>query len=426
MFLLRLLVVAFFFALVGIVVAPAVLLYKGLQPEPLVQSFVSVRQEDVARIKALLREHDPRSMNDGETRTVTVSERDLNLALHSVLPLADRQSSRISLGVAAGTLEYTLRLPANPLGDYLNVSLLVGEQDGTLALDRVQLGELNLPGWALMPLVMLADSRLKSSFEEYRGAREALQGVSLDSGEVGFTYRWDKALAKQIEQRGREVLLPAADRERTVAYYQVLAGVSRNVNGSTSLDRLLQPLFEAAVQRSGDGDAAAENRALLLVLGTVLNRSSIQRLVGGDPADLAPGHRYVQWTLNGRGDLAQHFSISAAIATAGGGVLADAVGVFKELDDSRGGSGFSFPDLLADRAGVELAAAATGADAQRIQRIMATEYLRESDFMPAVNLLPEGLMEMEFKQRYRDLDDARYANVKREIDSRVARLPVYN
>jgi uncharacterized protein YfiM (DUF2279 family) len=249
--------------------------------------------------------------------------------------------------------------------------------------------------------------------------------VALRSDEVSFTYRWNKALAKQIEQRGREVLLPAADRERAVAYYQVLARISRTVGGSASLDQLLQPLFEAAGKRSDDGDAAAENRALLLVLGTVLNRSSVHRLVGGDVADLAPGHRYVQWTLHGRGDLAQHFSISAAIATAGGGVLADAIGVFKELDDSRGGSGFSFPDLLADRAGVELAAAATDADARRIQRVMADDALRESDFMPPINHLPEGLMEMEFKQRYRDLDDARYADVKREIDTRIARLPIY-
>ena len=42
-------------------------------------------------------------------------------------------------------------------------------------------------------------------------------------------------------------------------------------------------------------------------------------------------------------------TLSAAIAAAGGGVLADTIGVFKELDDSRGGSGFSFIDLLADR-----------------------------------------------------------------------------
>jgi hypothetical protein len=426
MFLLRLLVLAMFLALIALLAAPVVLLYQGVQPEPLVRSAASARQEDVGRIKALLRQHDPRGLRDGETRTLTVSERDLNLGLRLVMPLAEIQGSQISLSVGLGKLDYTLSLPTNPLGDYLNVSMLVSEDGGEFALDSVQVGEIRLPGRVLAPLVMLADNRLKSQFEEYKGAREALQAVSIGSGEVSFSYRWDNALAKQIEQRGREVLLPAADRERALAYYHVLASTSRSVAGRTSLDRLLQPLFETARQRSGDGDAAAENRALFLVLGTVLNRSSVHRLVGGNAADLAPGHHYVQWTLHGRGDLAQHFSISAAIATAGGGGLADTIGVFKELDDSRDGTGFSFADLLADRAGVELAMAAIGADGQRIQRVMAADSLQESDFMPPIDRLPEGLMEMEFKQRYRDLDDARYANVKNEINTRIARLSIHN
>ena len=426
MFVLRLFVLVLLLALIGLLVGPVVLLYQGVQAQPLVQPSASPRQEDVARFKALLQQHDPRDLRDGETRTLIVSERDLNLGLRSVLPLAQRQGAEVALSDGLGTLNYTLKLPSNPLGDYLNISLLVSEQSGALAPHSARVGQVSLPDWVLAPLVMLADRSLKSRFEEYQGAREALQGVSLQPGEASFTYRWDRALAKRIEQRGREVFLPAADRERAIAYYRALSDTSRRVGSRAPLEQLLRPLFEAAVQRSGDGDAAAENRALLLVLGTVLNRSSVARLVGGDAADLAPAHRYVQWTLSGRGDLAQHFGVSAAIATAGGGVLADAIGVFKELDDSRGGTGFSFPDLLADRAGVTLATAATGVDAQRVQRQMAAASLRETDFMPTINDLDEGLMEMAFKQRYRDLDDARYAKVKNEINTRIARLPLYN
>jgi uncharacterized protein YfiM (DUF2279 family) len=380
--------------------------------------------EDVERIKALLYQHDPRDLRDGETRTLTVSERDLNLGLDAVLPLPQWQRSGLALSNGLGTVNYSLKLPANPLGAYFNLSVSVREEAGELALEHAQVGELNLPGWSLAPLVFFADRALKNRFVEYKGAREALQQVSLQPGEVSVTYEWDKQLAKQLEQRGREVLLPAQDRERAIAYYRVLADTSRSVGARASLDKLLQPLFATAYARSANGDAAAENRVLFLVMGTVLNRSSVYRLVGGDPADLKPGHQYVLWTLHGRGDLAQHFGISAAISAAGGSVLADSIGVFKELDDSRGGTGFSFADLLADRAGVELATAATGADARHIQQTMAAESLHESDFMPALRDLPEGLMEMEFTQRYRDLDDARYAMVKRELDTRITSLPI--
>ena len=117
--------------------------------------------------------------------------------------------------------------------------------------------------------------------------------------------------------------------------------------------------------------------------------------------------------------------MSAAIAAAGGSVLADAIGAYKELDDSRGGSGFSFADLLADRAGVEFAVAATGPSAESVQRAMAQGTPQESLFMPRLDDMPEGLMEMAFRQRYSDLDDARYAHVKREIETRIAVLPLY-
>ncbi|MDH3993667.1 MAG: hypothetical protein OEV47_12190, partial [Gammaproteobacteria bacterium] len=63
--------------------------------------------------------------------------------------------------------------------------------------------------------------------------------------------------------------------------------------------------------------------------------------------------------------------------------------------------------------------------AQSVQRLMAEEGLQESDFMPSLDELPEGLMEMQFRQGFGDLDDARYGDVKREINTRLALLPLY-
>ena len=420
----RLVLLAVLLAMAALVLLPLALLFAGMQPDPLVEPFRSAQQDDVGRIKALLQQHDPRDLRDGEIRTLTVAERDINLGLHSLRPSPSMHALRVTLHEGLARADYTLNLPSHWPGGHFNVSLFVSEDSGELRLQSVRFGDLDLPGWTLAPLVNLADHRLGREFPEYRGALGALQSVSLETGQASFTYRWDRSLAKQIEQRGRAVLLPEVDRDRALAYYRVLASTSRAVGSTASLATLLQPLFATAQRRSGDGDPAAENRALLLVLGTVLNRSSMHRLIGGDPVDLLPGHRYVYWTLHGRGDLAQHFAVSAAIAAAGGGVLADSIGVFKELDDSRDGSGFSFPDLVADRAGVELSQAAIGTQASRIQSVMAAAGLRESHFIPPLKDMPEGLMEMAFRQRYSDLDDARYAAVKREIDARVARLPV--
>jgi len=106
-----------------------------------------------------------------------------------------------------------------------------------------------------------------------------------------------------------------------------------------------------------------------------------------EPSDtrFRPGHERSRCKP---GRLAQHFLISAGIAAAGGSRLADAVGLFKELDDSRSGSGFSFTDLAADRAGVRFAESATGPNAARLQGLLADK-AEESLFMPRVRDLPE-------------------------------------
>ena len=64
--------------------------------------------------------------------------------------------------------------------------------------------------------------------------------------------------------------------------------------------------------------------------------------------------------LRGRPDSARHFWVSAAVTALVGDVVSDAAGLLKEeLDAGEGGSGFSFGDLMADRAGTEFARAAT-------------------------------------------------------------------
>jgi hypothetical protein len=46
--------------------------------------------------------------------------------------------------------------------------------------------------------------------------------------------------------------------------------------------------------------------------------------------------------------------------------------------------------------------------------------------MPAVTRLPEGVMELEFKTRFEDLDSASYALVQGEIERRIGASPLYH
>jgi hypothetical protein len=45
--------------------------------------------------------------------------------------------------------------------------------------------------------------------------------------------------------------------------------------------------------------------------------------------------------------------------------------------------------------------------------------------MPAIDNLPPTIMELEFKQKYRDLDSEKYRLVDNEIEKRILRCRVY-
>lgn len=415
--------------LLALFVAPLFAVYLGLQGLPSVEPVASAQQQDIARLKGILSEHDPRDLVTGETRRVEMMQRDLNIGLGVVNPLPQRQRVRVALAPGLGAMHYSLRVPANPFGEYFNASVLVSENAGKLELESVQLGETEVPGFWLMPFILLVDGQLQARIAEYRDARKALQGVALREGAAEFVYSLDDDLFSRIEARGRSLLMPEEDQARVQAYYQEVARISRSVSSPAPLTQLLQPLFSLALERTeastSMNNAALESRALLLTLGVVMNGSSVRWLLGEEKAAGMAVPQPVRWTLYGRDDLAQHFGISAALAVGAGGNLADAVGAFKELDDSRGGTGFSFVDLLADRAGVELAGLATGSRAASIQQFLAAPDLRETDILADIHRLPEGLMEMTFRSRYQDLDDARYSQIKREVDVRVAQLPIH-
>jgi hypothetical protein len=405
---------------------PAWLLLSAIQAQPLVPGADGLGQEDLGRIRELLEQHDPRSLRDGETREMEISESDLNLLLNWAVPHAERQALRVQLGQGSVSLDYSFALPDNPLGQFLNLSAQLAQDGALLALERLGFGNSALPGWLLTPVIAVADHYLAWRSAEYRDALAAVKAITVQPRTLTIVYQWQSGLAQRLQSTGRELLLGTEDRQRIVAYYDEIARQSRSLGrGPVSLDRLLQPLFALALQRSvGNNDAAAENRAMLLALGMTASGKSIEHLVGPEAIEGRTHPGPFNLTLGGRGDLARHFSVSAAITAAGGSALADRMGVFKEVDDSRGGSGFSFADLLADRAGVSLAELALGDRARDLQRYMANR-VQEADYMPGFNDLPEGLMALEFTARYEDLDSAAYALVNSEIERRLGSCGIY-
>jgi hypothetical protein len=189
------------------------------------------------------------------------------------------------------------------------------------------------------------------------------------------------------------------------------------------LHQYLAPLFQLARERATPESAAEENRAALIALAALFGDTRFERAAGAPPVGPRPDRKPV--ALGGRHDFMQHFVISAGLAATGGTGIADAIGVLKEVDDSRHGTGFSFTDIAADRAGVRFAEAALDpARARRLQDLLARGG-REDAYFPKVADLPEFLDEPTFKRRFGAVDSPAYGKVVEEIERRLDALPVH-
>ena len=179
-----------------------------------------------------------------------------------------------------------------------------------------------------------------------------------------------------------------------------------------------------AVDRSEAGSAVDENRAALAVVAVYVMNWSATVLAPEAPDWPRPVQRRVR--LSDRRDLAQHFAVSALLSAMAGSPLAETIGFYKEVADTSGGSGFSFSDVAANRAGVRFGGAATLSleSARRLQQRVASG-VSDRDIMPSVAGLPDNLTSTELTNRLGGIGGAGYVALLADIDRRVADLAVH-
>jgi len=114
---------------------------------------------------------------------------------------------------------------------------------------------------------------------------------------------------------------------------------------------------------------------------------------------------------------------SAALAVLDGSFVSDAGGLLKEeLDALTHGSGFSFGDLAADRAGVRFAGAATDSEtAAKAMQVRLQAGFVINDFFPLVADLPENLTVEQFRTLYGGVGSQIYRRQLAEIEARLER-----
>ena len=416
----RLILVLFVLLLVALPAALVAAVFLAFQDQPLLRREADLTPEHIERAKRVLQQNDPRKARDGTLRSVTILGEDLDLAANYVANQYGRGSSRILLQPGALTLVASIEVPQSPIGRYLNVEAGLRETGGLPEVDELRIGSLPVPAW-------LANFALEQAMRALErgegGAGDALKRVAIADGALRVVYEWRADLPERL----RKALLPQADRERLQAYQQRLVEVADGAaaTGGLSLLELVMPLAKLAVERAGGRDPRAENRALIAVLAFYVNGKGLTAIVPEAKDWPRPAPRKV--TLAGRHDFAQHFSISAAISAYAGSPLSDAIGLYKEVDDSRGGTGFSFNDIAADRAGTLFGErAARSEDGARLLLKRIAAGIAEPDMMPEAADLPEFMKEAEFNRLFAGVGSPKYKEMMQEIERRVAACALYH
>lgn len=406
----------------GLLLGLAAAVYFAVDRQPLVTTQVHFTPEHIARAKLLFTRNDPRQLRQGEVRTITVSQEDLDLALNYAASRLGQGAASAVLQDGAVTVRLSVKLPSNPLGNYFNLTAVLVDAQDLPRLDELRLGHLPIPRKLAEWVLRQSVARTPGSAEYVSALRQVLKQVVLRKNQLQVVYQWNDQLPDQL----RMALVPAETAARAKAYQTRLAERTRvSTKGRLTLSSLLQPLMEIAAQRSAEGgDAVEENRAAILVLALYVNGRDLATLIPAARNWPVPGPGRVN--LGGREDFAQHFAISAALSATSGSPLSNAVGLYKEVDDSRGGSGFSFNDIAADRAGTRFGERATASEmaARTLQRRVA-QGIADADLLPKVSDLPEFMPEPEFKRRFGGIGAPAYNAVMRDIEQRLSALPLY-
>ncbi|MBL8409116.1 MAG: hypothetical protein JNJ81_15110 [Candidatus Accumulibacter sp.] len=390
-----------------------IFLFAASDPAPMVSRDETISPTSIAEARRLLVSNDPRRLRRGDERTVVIPSGLIDTAINHFASRSLGGRGTFVLSDDTAEIQLTIRAPGIPGPRYCNLRAVFQEAEGEPHIVAASMGSLPIPS-ALAEWLIASAISIAGFSEEWKIARQAIRRLAFEPARdsVELTYVWEPHLL----DRARSMAFTPQDLVHMHAAQKALAGLLDHyaARARVPLSQILAPLLAPASDQT-----LSANRAALLVLASYLAEKNLAMLL--PEAKGWPRARRVKLTLLGREDSAQHFGISAALAVWAGEPAANAIGVYKEIDDSRGGSGFSFADLAADRAGTRFGELVVD-DYPRLYKVLRGS-VTDADLLPSLAGLPEYLSEAEFKRRFSDLNV--YAQQTDEIERRLAMLPLY-
>jgi hypothetical protein len=412
------------FCLLFFLLSPITILYLAIENKPYVDRKVTILPEHIERIKYLIDTHRDEAYS-GKIAIAWIPPEDFDMAINYLAHLFANGRAQTALNDGEALLRLTYPLPGNVLSGYLNFETTFTETNHLPLPQSIRIGNFLIPEFLTSLFVKHGLRWLQNNHLKFHAGLEALQHIKISQEGIRILYRWEEGLfEKTSDMTAGMSIMSKQEQERVFRYHLMLANNQSVKNRTTiPLSELLASAMMLASQHSINGNPLEENRAAILATTLhVLNQPL--KLLFPEASNLSEPIR-IKVTLDGREDFAKHFMVSAAIAAYADTLLADAIGLYKEIEDSRSGSGFSFNDIAANRAGTRFAeqAIANRTSALKLQKLISSE-LNDTDLMPDWADLPEHMPESVFIARFGSIDTPRYQQMMKIIDQRVAALRI--
>lgn len=393
---------------------------------PLVTSNAPSQLNDADSVKALLAQLNHAFAEREEGHKVTLSEAQLTSLVGMLQRAVPNVKGDINVTPMGGSVAVTFS-PKN-VDLYVNISTLI-LPDESLYVDHVSVGDVTLPGGVVIYVLEKLVNHLTSS-NVASVAISRIERINMTDNNVHV----DVAPLGDLFAELNQVSSPFDDgdtqlEELTAYYLRYISGreIALSPTPVPLIEYLREGMARAREQSSTPEEAVLHNKAVILALGVFVGHHRLGAFIG----DVQPNSDKAlkarsEVTVHNRADLARHFILSAAIQLLSVDDVSWAIGEFKELvDRGEGGSGYSFVDLAADMSGNEFALVATDPNkAQEVQNTIA-RVRTDSDIVPSIAGLPEGLGKAEFEQRYGEVDSPRYRDEVQRIQRRIDTLSLY-
>lgn len=404
------------------------LLVLALDTTALVKSTAAEQIGEAETVKQLIRQVKDSISDRHNAHTIEISEKQAASLVGFVQRAIPDIQGNVEITRQESQIQGTLALPVLGQTVYFNVDMQL-LPDNKLNVDYVKIGSLHLPGWFAVKLVEYfingyTDSEIGSK------AREQISKVTMQPNVVAVTIAPMDEFLKELNHIRTNLGSHDNDEltELTGYYLRYIAGRELSLAKKPQPFNLyLKHIMARAREQSTPDNVLLHNKASILALAIFIGHHRVANLVGEVQPDsekaLKPAAPAL---LRNRNDLARHFIISAAIKMVSEQDVSFAVGEFKELmDRSMGGSGYSFVDLAADMAGVELGGLLGDIDTALATQDALAKAPSEDVYMPSIEGLTEGLSKQQFIERYDAVDSKAYLNEVAKIRQRLAAMPLY-